>query len=168
MDFIACQKDGFPTIVIDGKRRCVAEYIERCIRDATITDVVERENKALFYIFENGHELPLLCAGCNGDIKVNNLAKEKNEIIGRHLLATRWQHADYGDEGEVIELFLQLGKYEGRQLDILEVNTSLNSANRLVHPENCILKNKDLDDLHKRTKKPKQKKKKRKRHKRKK
>jgi len=55
-----CKRDGFPMLEIDGRWECLAEYLDRCIGQQAIVDLIKR-GKTFYYVFENGHELPLLC-----------------------------------------------------------------------------------------------------------
>ena len=58
-----CKRDGFPLVKINGQWECVAEYLDRCVGGQRIKDVIQRDD-TFYYIFESGHELPLLCFCC--------------------------------------------------------------------------------------------------------
>ena len=58
-----CERDGFPMIKTDGQLQCVAEYLDRCIEHQKVVDLIQR-GKTIYYVFENGHELAMLCFCC--------------------------------------------------------------------------------------------------------
>ena len=162
MKIIPCKNDGFPSIIIDNSRQCVAEYLNRCIGHKKITDVVTQDN-GLVYIFENGHELPIFCYCCDTPIEIEDLAYSKEKVLGRHLHSMSWDYAPDDNGEDQVKFFLELAKDHDKEDDddyIVSVSTSLKSAQKLIHPEICASKK-----LLAPRKKEKKIKKKRKRHK---
>ena len=130
-----CKRDGFPEVIINGNIQCVAEYLNRCIGLKKITDVVQRDEE-LFYIFENGHELPLFCFCCDYPLVSKDLARSKEEVVGRRLESMSWEMVSVEDSEEAIEFYLELST-QGNEESLLQVSTSLKSAQELIHPTNC-------------------------------
>jgi len=79
-----CEHDGFPMVKIKGRLHCAAEYIERCIGQQPVLDVVQR-GQTTYYLFENDHELPLLCFCCAKPLTTMDLAETRRDMQGRRL-----------------------------------------------------------------------------------
>jgi hypothetical protein len=79
-----CRHDGFPRVNIKGKLYCAAEYIDRCVVQQPIIDVTQR-GQTTYYLFENGHELPLLCFCCARPLATMDLAQTRRDMQGRRL-----------------------------------------------------------------------------------
>jgi hypothetical protein len=79
-----CEHDGFPMVKIKGRLHCAAEYIDRCIGQQPVIDVIQRD-QTTYYVFENGHELPLLCFCCAKPLATMDLAKTRRDLQGRRL-----------------------------------------------------------------------------------
>ena len=79
-----CENDGFPMVKIKGRLQCAAEYIERCIGQQPVLDVIQR-GQTTYYVFENGHELPLLCFCCARPLATMDLAETRRDMQGRRL-----------------------------------------------------------------------------------
>jgi len=79
-----CKHDGFPMVTIKGRLHCAAEYLDRCIGQQPIVDVIQR-NQTTYYVFENGHELPLLCFCCVRPLLTVDLAETQHDMQGRRL-----------------------------------------------------------------------------------
>lgn len=137
MTMSVCKRDGFPLAEIDGRLQCVAEFLNRCLGLQQIVDAAQRQ-KALYYIFENGHELPLLCYCCNRPLACNDVSVEREKISGLYLKSMVWDTAIV--EGrEVIDFRLELASPTKKDT-ILQVPTSILSASKLIHPATCLYK----------------------------
>ena len=79
------ERDGFPLLEINGEPRCPAEYVEACIGNQKVSDVILRGG-TLYYVFENRHELPL--------------TPGEKDVLKREIAAT-----DRQIDGLVYELF---------------------------------------------------------------
>jgi hypothetical protein len=134
-ELVTCKRDGFPMINLGGRWQCVAEYLDRCLGQQRITNVIQRDN-TLYYIFENGHELPLLCFCCGQPLACENLSKEREGLCGRRLEAMTWDVSKLDDGREVIDFRLEFSAKE-RGTTRLQVPTSLRSANQMRHPATC-------------------------------
>jgi hypothetical protein len=82
--FPICKRDGFPMVRVDGKLQCVAEYIDKCVGGQQVVNVIQ-EDATVYYVFESGHELPLLCFCCGTPLVVENLEQSRRNMRGRRL-----------------------------------------------------------------------------------
>ena len=131
-----CERDGFPVLDIDGERRCLAEYVDACIGGQKITDVILRDG-TLYYVFENRHELPLLCYCCGEALACSDLQATRRHMRGRVLQAMTWDLEEFEDGRVAIDYQLEFsGKY-GEDGPLM-VQTSTLSANRMRHPVTCV------------------------------
>jgi len=141
MAMSVCKRDGFPLVEIGGQLQCVAEFLNHCLGLEPIVDVAQRD-KTLYYIFENGHELPLLCYCCNEPLACDNVSAEREKIRGLFLKSMIWDN-EIVDGREVIDFRLELTS-PTRKNDVLQVQTSVLSASRLIHPTTCAYKDQVL------------------------
>lgn len=130
-----CKRDGFPLAIINGRRQCVAEFLNQCLGFKKVTDVIRRDD-TLFYVFEDGHELPLLCYCCNSPLGCDDLSAERERIIGLYLKSMTWDIAML-EKREIIDFRLELASPIDKNT-ILQVQTSVMSADKLIHPATCI------------------------------
>ncbi len=129
-----CPDDGFPMIKIKGQWQCVPEYIDRCIGQQPIADVIQA-GKTVYYVFENGHQLPLLCSCCGGNLVID-VEQERKDKIGRRLesMSIGYTHSEEGEEIE--ELVLEFSK-KGLLSSIVGMPVSFQVAAQMRHPSNC-------------------------------
>ena len=71
-------------VTIKGRLHCAAEYLDRCIGQQPVTKVIQRD-QTTYYVFENGHELPLLCFCCAKPLVTLDLAATQHDMQGRRL-----------------------------------------------------------------------------------
>jgi len=128
-----CKQDGFPLLTINGCQECVAEYLNRCIGSQKIVNVV-RHGKTTYYVFENGHELPLLCSCCGGPLAVPE--DESQRMCGRRLeaMSVDWQQLEDGREVE--ELVLEFSK-KGLLSQPAYMPVAFEVAQKIKHPAEC-------------------------------
>jgi hypothetical protein len=132
---IECERDGFPVLNINGEPHCLAEFVNFCIGSQKITDVVQR-NGSLYYVFENRHELPLLCYCCGQPLECHDLQSVKRHVRGRTLQAMTWKLEELEDGRTVIDYQLEFSSKYG-ETEPLMVQTSTLSADKMVHPILC-------------------------------
>jgi len=101
-----CPKDGFPMVTIKGKLRCAAEYIDRCLGQQPVIDVIQR-GQTTYYLFENGHELPLLCFCCARPLTTMDLAQTRREMQGRRLDSISLRTVDNESGEELLQFGLE-------------------------------------------------------------
>jgi len=84
-----------------------------CIGGQKINDVILR-NDTLYYIFENRHELLLLCYCCEEPLACPDLQAEKRQMRGRKLQAMTWDVEELEDGSHVLVPFQRTNGYNGR------------------------------------------------------
>lgn len=127
----ACPNDGFPLLMINGNLQCVAELLDGCIGGRLIVDVIQKK-KTTYYIFEDGHKLPLLCSCCNTPLQLTDLSKSHQNMHGKYLQEMWMEHQILEDGQEYDELVL--GFVEEGQSSGMSVNISFDSVVHLQHP----------------------------------
>ena len=130
-----CKRDGFPMLKINGRWECVAEYLDRCIGQQRVVDLVQR-GETVYYVFENGHELPILCFCCGESLVFKDLEKSRRDIRGRRLEAMSVGMVTLQDGSEVIEFRLEFSK-KGWLSPGIYTAVALEAAARLRHPDHC-------------------------------
>jgi hypothetical protein len=128
-----CERDGFPKLKINGHLECVAEYLDRCIGYQPIVDVVQH-GKITYYVFANGHELPLLCSCCGGPLVETE--KGSQDMRGRRLESMVPGVVRLDDGRQVDELILEFSNkgWFSRQI---QVHVSFKVAVHMRHPDGC-------------------------------
>lgn len=129
-----CGKDGFPLLKINGRLECAAEYLERCIGGDPIVDVVKHD-KIAYYIFANGHELPLLCSCCGSGLLCNEDV-EREKMRGRRVTAINLGVTQVEGESPIEQFVLRFSPTEQLPEGIVST-TAFESAVRMKHPADC-------------------------------
>jgi hypothetical protein len=134
IDHPRCEEHDFPMVEIDGRLECVAEYIDRCVGGQPVVDVRKRK-KTVYYIFANGHQLPLLCSCCGTPLAYRDLEQARRDVVGRRLEALSINPAVTDDGREFEELVLELVDTSGD--DRIDVPVAFVVAPQMFHPANC-------------------------------
>jgi hypothetical protein len=128
-----CPNDGFPMIEINGRLECCVEALNRCVGLQKVVDVVQRD-QTTFYVFEDGHELPLLCGCCGHGLVVKDLEQERQRLRGRRLesmsIGTSVIEKDKREYDELILEFSKLGLFAKP----LHIAVAFEVAAQLRHP----------------------------------
>lgn len=135
-----CKRDGFPMLKINGRWECVAEYLDRCIGRQRIIDLVQR-GKTVYYVFENGHELPLLCFCCGTPLEYKDLEQSRRDMRGRRLEAMSVDMVTVQDGSEVLQFRLEFSR-KGLLPPGVCVPVAVEAAAQLRHPDHCPRKGK--------------------------
>jgi hypothetical protein len=130
-----CKRDGFPLVKINGRWECVAEYLDRCIGGQRIVDVTQRD-ETIYYVFESGHELPLLCFCCGAPLEVEDPKRERRRMRGRRLESMSVEPALLEDGTETLQFRLELSK-KGVEPSGIAVAVAVESAAQMHHPPGC-------------------------------
>lgn len=132
-----CEAHDFPMRKINGRWECVAEYLDRCVGQQSIVNVVQH-GKTIYYVFENGHELPLLCSCCDGPLEVENPEETRQNLKGRKLEAMSITTDTLADGSEIEELMLEFSKWvSSEKKDVSMIPVSFNVASKMKHPATC-------------------------------
>jgi hypothetical protein len=130
-----CRRDGFPMVRIDGRLQCVAEYLDRCIGQQRVVDLVQH-GETTYYVFENGHELPMLCFCCGGPLVYEDLEESRRELVGRRLEAMSVGMVELEDGSEVMQFRLEFSN-KGWLSPGIYTAVSPEVAAQLRHPAHC-------------------------------
>jgi hypothetical protein len=94
-----------------------------------------------YYVFENAHELPLLCLCCGSPLILSDLEKEREDIRGRRLDAMPWDTVEGSEGKEAVEFHLEFSP-KGIDGEGIWVAVALEAAARLRHPAHCLRRKK--------------------------
>lgn len=130
-----CKRDGFPMVKISGRLQCVAEYLDRCIGQQPVVDLVKR-GKTVHYVFENGHELPMLCFCCGESLVYEDLGKARRDRRGRRLESMAVGPVTLEDGSEILQFVLEFSK-KGLLSPGIDVPVAVEAAARMRHPDDC-------------------------------
>jgi hypothetical protein len=138
LTYPTCKHDGFPLVTINGRLRCAAEYLDRCIGQKRVVDMVQRDETA-YYVFEEGHELPLLCSCCGEALTVFDLDKSRQNIRGRRLKAMAMGFVELTDGRDLPQFRLVFSKKGLFSSELIEP-FSPEVAVQMRHPDDCLHK----------------------------
>jgi len=133
-----CERDGFPMVKIQGRWKCVAEYLNRCIGQQRVVDLVQR-GKTVYYVFENGHELPILCYCCGRPLVFNDLEWSRRDICGRRLESMIVGPVTFEDGSEMLQFALEFSK-KGLLSRRVSIPIAVKAAAQMKHPADCPYK----------------------------
>lgn len=122
-------------VKINGRWQCAAEYLDRCIGQQRVVDVIRRA-RTTCYIFENEHELPLLCFCCGEPLITEDLEQVRRDMRGRRLEGMMVSPVELEDGREIPGFELEFSK-KGLFSDGRNVPLSPQVAARLRHPADC-------------------------------
>lgn len=128
-----CIRDEFPMVKIGNQKQCVAEYLDKHIGKKKIVDVVQQE-AIIYYIFENGYELPLLCFCCATPLVEKNLDKLRRQMRGRRLESMAVETVPASDGGNFLEFQLEFSQ-KGIELQGVTQAIAPEAAARMRHPK---------------------------------
>jgi hypothetical protein len=132
---VECEQDGFPVLRINGHQQCMGEFADHCLGRIKITDVALRAG-TMYYVFEDGHELPLLCFCCGEPLASSNPQLEPKRMRGRKLKTIGWEPIQLNNGRAGIELQLQFSRRFWEWKGVV-VHLSVKSLDQLIHPTTC-------------------------------
>jgi len=128
-----CPDDGFPLIMVDNELTCCFEGLNHCLGRREVVDVIKR-GKTTYYVFNDGHELPLLCGCCGQSLQVDDLAGALEEVRGRRLTGMSMETRIIEEEDrEYEQLVLEFSK-PGLFSRIMRLPVAFEVAAGLRHP----------------------------------
>ncbi len=133
--FPTCQRDGFPMVKVNGRLQCAAEYLDRCIGQKEVVDVLQRGQTA-YYVFEDGHELPLLCFCCGSPLVIQNPEQFRSQILNRRLEGMSLNDATLEDGTTMLQFELNFSKRWLSSSGLVDAVSPL-VAVHLRHPASC-------------------------------
>ncbi|MFC1719334.1 hypothetical protein ACFL6S_37135, partial [Candidatus Poribacteria bacterium] len=93
-------------LIIHGRWECVSEYLDRCVGMKTVVDMIQR-GKTVYHVFEDGHELPLLCFCCGESLEFDDLEKSREDMRGRKLESMSWEQVPLDNGAEACQFRLE-------------------------------------------------------------
>jgi hypothetical protein len=99
-----------------------------------VVDVIQRD-ETVYYVFESGHELPLLCFCCGEPLEYEDLEASRRDIIGRRLESMAVEPVEL-DGHEMLQFRLELSR-KGPLSQPLAMPVSVQVAAQMVHPPTC-------------------------------
>ena len=135
-----CKRDGFPTLKIKGRWQCVAEYLDRCIGQQRVVDLVQ-QGDTVYIVFENGHELPMLCFCCGTPLEYKDLERSRRDMRGRRLESMSVDMVTVEDGNGVLQFAFEFSG-KGLLSQGVYVPVAVEVAARLRHPDHCPRKGK--------------------------
>jgi hypothetical protein len=135
-----CKRDGFPMLKIKGRWQCVAEYLDRCIGQQRVVDLIQ-QGDTVYIVFENGHELPMLCFCCGTPLEYKDLERSCRDMRGRRLESMSVDMVTVEDGGEVLQFALEFSG-NGLLSQGVYIPVAVEVAARLRHPDHCLRKGK--------------------------
>ena len=145
-----CAQDGSPMLLIHDRWECVSDYLDRCVGMKTVVDMIQR-GRTVYHVFEDGHELPLLCFCCGEPLQCDDLEKSREEVRGRKLESISWEQVTLDDGTEACQFRLE---FSGKTSPSLEtyMPLSVKVAAQLRHPAHCSQRIRNPIQKQKRTK----------------
>jgi len=120
---------------IKGQLHCAAEYLDRCVGQQPIIEVIQR-GQITYYVFENGYQLPLLCYCCARPLVTSDLAETQHDMQGRRLdsmsLGTVYNKSDE----ELLQFRLEFSG-KGWFSKAVFVPVAPEVAVKMRHPSDC-------------------------------
>ncbi len=128
-----CPDDGFPLIMVDDELTCCFDMLNNCLGQRRVVDVV-RWGQTVYYVFDDGHELPLLCACCGQGLLVKDLAAERNAMYGRRFIGMTMNTSVIEEEDHEYEQFVLEFSKGGTFSHPLQMPVAFEVAAELRHP----------------------------------
>jgi len=125
---------------IKGRWQCVAEYLDRCIGQQRVVDLIE-QGDTVYTVFENGHELPMLCFCCGTPLEYKDLEQSRRDMRGRRLEAMSVDMVTVEDGSKVLQFGLEFSG-KGLLSQGVYIPVAVEAAARLRHPDHCPRKGK--------------------------
>ncbi|MBS1250990.1 MAG: hypothetical protein MAG451_00019 [Anaerolineales bacterium] len=139
-----CERDGFPIVKVNDHTECIAEYLDRHIGQKEIVDVVKRGD-TIYYVFENGYEIPMLCFCCGQPLEFKNLEKSRRNMRGRRLESMTIGSVELDDGTEMLQFVLEFSK-KGSLSQPRAEPVSIEVAAQMRHPDRSSQKRQEQDE----------------------
>ncbi|HLF28060.1 MAG TPA: hypothetical protein VJG32_17125 [Anaerolineae bacterium] len=132
-NFARCAEHDCPMFLIEGEYVCILEYVDEHLGGKQVKDLVVVEGGLITILFDDNHELPLLCPHCGEPVSADE-DEFLDEISDLYLVALQYVPAD-GEEEE----------YEGIEflfaadpdIDIDDIPEEADVHTLLLHPDSA-------------------------------
>ncbi|HEY4690480.1 MAG TPA: hypothetical protein VIK33_14280 [Anaerolineae bacterium] len=128
-----CAEHDCPMLRIDDEYVCILEYVDEHLGGKQVRDLVVVEDGLITLLFDDDHELPLLCPHCGDPIDVDE-DELLNEIAGLYLVALQYVPADAGTENYESVEFLFASDPDA---DIDDIPDNVDVQSLLLHPDSA-------------------------------
>jgi len=122
-------------VKIKDRLQCAAEYLDHCIGQQPVIDMIQ-QGQTTYYIFENGHELPLLCFCCAKPLATMDLTDARRDMQGRRLVSMSMGMVYNESEEEFLQFRLEFSG-KGWFSKTLFVPVAPEVAVKMRHPLGC-------------------------------
>jgi hypothetical protein len=114
---------------------CAAEYLDHCLERKRVVDVVQLKGVS-YYVFEDGHKLPLLCFCCGDPLDMVDPKRGRKNIVGRRLEGMSLAIVTMDDGRELEQFRLEFSK-KGVFSKAVYTPVSPLVATGMRHPSDC-------------------------------
>lgn len=120
-------------LLIDDEYVCLLEYVDEHLGGGQVKDLVVVEDGLITLLFDDDHELPLLCPHCGDPIDVDE-DEFLNDMAGLYLVALQYVPPDpEADEYESIEFLFAADP----EIDIDDIPDDADVQILLLHPDSA-------------------------------
>jgi len=116
---------------------CLAETFDQCIGSQVLTDILfQADTHITYYVFESGHQLPMLCGCCGQPLVYDHLDAVRADMVSRRLEAFELQDSELEDGTPISDVVL---KFSGRPTAPASTTdrVSIDVLAHLRHPSRC-------------------------------
>ena len=132
-DWVRCAEHDCPMMLIDDGYVCMLEYIDEHLGGGQVKDLVVVEDGLITLLFDDDHELPLLCPHCGDPIDIDE-DEFLNDMAGLYLVALQWVPAAPAEEVyEGIEFLFAADP----DVDIDALSGEADVESLLLHPDSA-------------------------------
>jgi len=124
-----CSEHDCPMIQVDDETVCALEYVDEHLGGKQVKDLVVVEDGLITVLFDDDHELPLLCPHCGDPIGADE-NELLDELAGLYLVGLEYVPADpEADEYEGVEFFFAADP----EVDVDDVSDDVAASSILLH-----------------------------------
>jgi hypothetical protein len=129
-----CVEHDCPMFQIGDEYVCVLECVDEHLGGKQVRDLVVVEDGLISVLFDDDHELPLLCPHCGDPIDADE-DELLAEVSGLYLVALQYVPADPGvDEYEGIEFLFA----SDPDVDIDDIPDDVDTFELFLHPDSAL------------------------------
>ena len=134
--YIPCEKDGLPLIKINGREQCLGDLYTQCLHMRKVVDLVKERN-TYYLIFDDGHQVPMLCPCCGEPLGINNPNSLKKDMVGRKVKDFDYELIGSEENPMIEDLQLEFSR-KFLEFEPPVMQYSILSAHKIIHPVSCI------------------------------
>ena len=128
-----CAEHDCPMILVADEYVCLLEYVDEHLGGRQVKDLVVVEDGLITLLFDDDHELPLLCPHCGDPIDMDE-DEFLNDMAGLYLVALQWvPAAPDEDVYEGIELLFAADP----DVDVDALSDEADVESLLLHPDSA-------------------------------